>query len=1043
MVGRKKIYKDQRVNKPNNSSGSSPRAEVRKAIAGMGGRIETGYYVHWTKQALASGGGKANAIITRWAEAPVTAAPVELPVSVKAPLTNRQWFKYAGQQSIWQSGTASGPVVASQVMPDGSTLSTLTSYTAKGRVASVADSQGRQTIYEYHANGDDLHRVRHVAAGQDDVLLVLDGYAAGQPTAVTGADGALTTLGYNVRGQLIAVVNPLSQNTSLTYEENAVSPAFGRRKTVTAAVGTPLASTTTFDYDAYGRLATVTDPETDMVTFAYDAISGDPLKTLDRMTMTTGPDGSGAWVLWDKVDAAEQHEFHPGAADRVTIFTRDANRKVTDVEQPSGKHVGYVQGNCCGSIDTLVDSAGNQTHWQYDVLGRVAAKWLRWGQPGEVQVQTLGYDAVGRPTSIQDARGNAKTFGYDAEGRLSAIQYAVNAANTRPTSDVALSYEPVYGRLATVSDGTGVTSYGYVPINAADGVFGDGALATESKSVGAGVQFTHSYSYDALGRTITGPRQTSAQWDALGRLTGATSGLGAFTFGYQGNSGRLATVDAALTDATVAFNTGFTYQGAAEGRRLNGIVHQVGFAPADWRVLSQHHFGYDAFGRLSTWQKSWRDWATAMQTGTWALTHDTDDQLTGVAETDAAATPTGSFAYGYDLAGNRTTADRTTPAGGTVNRQWTPNGLNQLTAQSAGPEAGAYTHDADGNLLADNTRTYQWDAENRLVGVTGPFGTVTWAYDAFSRRVKQHDTAPAGPEIVRDLIWEGLSIIESRDQATGEIRRYYGNGEERELAATITRLHYTTDHLGSIRELTDATGTIRARYDYDPYGNVTKLSGDLDSDFGFTGHYYHAASGLHLAPYRGYDPRLGRWLSRDPIDEEGGINLYGYVSNNPINATDPLGLTDFFENVWAYSGEPLMRNLFGPEGLITSGMDAVLNGPENIARGLGCSPSAATGIAMAVPLPGGKLKAGKVVIGETMDRVIPMAKNLGADWYKARGTNAANFLRNNMQSLRRQMKKGKEICDAGLDKLRKSRSPNYKAEKELLEKHNYPTTPIE
>jgi RHS repeat-associated protein len=178
------------------------------------------------------------------------------------------------------------------------------------------------------------------------------------------------------------------------------------------------------------------------------------------------------------------------------------------------------------------------------------------------------------------------------------------------------------------------------------------------------------------------------------------------------------------------------------------------------------------------------------------------------------------------------------------------------------------------------------------VGVTGPFGTVTWEYDAFSRRVKQHDTAPAGPEIVRDLIWEGLSIIESRNQATGEIRRYYGNGEERELAAAVTRLFYTTDHLGSIRELTDATGTIRARYDYDPYGNVTKLSGNLDTDFAYTGHYYHAASGLHLAPYRGYDPRLGRWLSRDPIGEVGGINLYGYVGNGPISNLDLLGLFD-------------------------------------------------------------------------------------------------------------------------------------------------------
>jgi RHS repeat-associated protein len=74
---------------------------------------------------------------------------------------------------------------------------------------------------------------------------------------------------------------------------------------------------------------------------------------------------------------------------------------------------------------------------------------------------------------------------------------------------------------------------------------------------------------------------------------------------------------------------------------------------------------------------------------------------------------------------------------------------------------------------------------------------------------------------------------------------------------------------------------------------VTKLSGDLDTDFGYTGHYYHAASGLHLAPYRGYNPKLGRWLSRDPIEEGGGINLYGYVLNSPTSQTDRLGLVTF------------------------------------------------------------------------------------------------------------------------------------------------------
>lgn len=105
--------------------------------------------------------------------------------------------------------------------------------------------------------------------------------------------------------------------------------------------------------------------------------------------------------------------------------------------------------------------------------------------------------------------------------------------------------------------------------------------------------------------------------------------------------------------------------------------------------------------------------------------------------------------------------------------------------------------------------------------------------------------------------------------------------------------------------MTDATGTIRARYDYDPYGNVTKLSGNLDTDFAYTGHYYHAASGLHLAPYRGYDPRLGRWLSRDPIAEMGGINLYEYVGGHPLSAIDRDG------RFWAWLGKKVVAFAVG------------------------------------------------------------------------------------------------------------------------------------
>jgi RHS repeat-associated protein len=87
----------------------------------------------------------------------------------------------------------------------------------------------------------------------------------------------------------------------------------------------------------------------------------------------------------------------------------------------------------------------------------------------------------------------------------------------------------------------------------------------------------------------------------------------------------------------------------------------------------------------------------------------------------------------------------------------------------------------------------------------------------------------------------------------------------------------------------DQEGKVTASFDYDPYGRLIN-SPAKQPEFGYAGMQYHAQSGLYLTKYRVYEPGTGRWLSRDPIGEKGGINLYGYVLGNPVKWTDTSGL---------------------------------------------------------------------------------------------------------------------------------------------------------
>jgi RHS repeat-associated protein len=268
--------------------------------------------------------------------------------------------------------------------------------------------------------------------------------------------------------------------------------------------------------------------------------------------------------------------------------------------------------------------------------------------------------------------------------------------------------------------------------------------------------------------------------------------------------------------------------------------------------------------------------------------------------------------YQFDLIGNRLkTADSLTLP---VANNYTPNALNQYTAiDTLNP-----VHDDDGNMTAGPlpanitaNSTLTWDGENRLISATVPGGnTVTFIYDSQSRRIAEtvgtvtkitvYDgwnpvaewtadlQSASSPTLTKTNLW-GMDLSGTLQGAGG----VGGLLMVSEISnSQISNYYPTYDGNGNVSEYLDSTGAVVAHYEYDPFGKTTVASGSKAQDFShrFSTKPLDLTTGLYYYAYRYYDPQTGRWPSRDPIEEEGGINLYGFVENDGINWYDVSGL---------------------------------------------------------------------------------------------------------------------------------------------------------
>lgn len=659
--------------------------------------------------------------------------------------------------------------------------------------------------------------------------------------------GRTTNFSYSNQIDLAAV----SQITELGIETTVAQFNYNsqhRPIVYTDAAG----QTTNYTYNAAGQMTSIVNALGQITTFQYDPFSN-PVAIINANSLMA------ASFTYDGFDRMATYTDSEGWVAR---FSYDNADRVTKITYPDTTSDIYVYDRL--DLTSYTDRQGRVWIYAYNANRRLTSIIDPLGQ----QI-TLAYDHNDQLTGVVDAKSNATSWSYDVQGRLTSKQYADTSTVTytyetttsrlksvldalgqtkqlsyakddrllgisylaalNPTPNVTFAYDPFFPRVISMTDGNGTTQYSYVPVAAL------GALQVQQEN-GPLANSSISYVYDQLGRisirAVGGSGPEKFQYDAIGRRIRHSNDLGAFALSYLGQTKQQTRRQ--LLPAASNLATNWSYLDNTGDRRL-ASVSNIGL--------------------------------TTSQFSTFQFTTTPENFTSAVTETSDTASV-------YPLALAQTASY---------------NNLNQLTNLSGQ----ALSYDLNGNLTSDGQRSYTWDAENRLVGITypgQPGKQTAFAYDGLGRRTAITSTPSGGGPVTTGYVWCGVRLCQARNGSNALTRAYFDEGEF-VAGTTAQSLFYGPDKLGSVRRVFASTTSAPA-YNYDPYGNALQTTSRL-TDFGYEQMFYNSESGLYLTPYRAYDPVTGRWLSRDPLGEfsDASLNLYRYSSNDPIDLSDPLGLS--------------------------------------------------------------------------------------------------------------------------------------------------------
>lgn len=741
--------------------------------------------------------------------------------------------------------------------------------------ATAADPSMRHWDFTYNANG---------------LLTQVKG-----PSVLNGLTGTnaqpIWATTYDAYGRVATQTDPTGRRASNTYGGGGL-PAFCQRLATVSSQSGGLNLTTTFACNAVGDVTSVTDPLGNTTTTTYD--------NLRRPTAEVGPAGTNIETRWTyDANGNQTHERRWDAAAsvwRVTQTVYSLTNQPGRVIDPEGRWTRYCYDQLDRAYRVIDPSLRMRIHY-----------WNAAGQPTETRrFYTAPHGSTcsandGRPTGVTsyrerafeyneggllsaeiDANGNRTEFQYDGLGRQLVTEYAdgTEAWTLMDQRGQTVIRKQRSGLRAQVFyDAAGRDYHVWEHQNGAANMVGrhiraaydlagrpvwrDVSVQPTSTWSDAHLREVRTYGYDAAGRLTTDQVRPEGN--------GGSNPLTlVFTYGYDAAGNRTSIQWPDAWTATYAYD-------AANRPTTVGFGGHT--ATHVWDSMSRRTALNRSNNANTTWTYSAASRATTMVHGF----------------TSGSPTPTATFSYGYDDSGKITSLNANQAV-----FEWAPslnyartygavNNRNQVASEIQGGTTRANNFDLDGNMTSDGVNTYTWTFGNRLAGASRSGMTASYAYDGDDRR-----TVKVVNGVMTRTLWSGADELAETNQAGTILRRFVPSGtgamdDRLAMLSGTTISWFHTDHLGSVIAVSAANGRTTATAAYSLHGELASGVIPPGGVFGYTGRQFDPETGLYQYRARYYHPRLGQFLSTDPIGTQDDPNLYQYVGWDPVNATDPTG----------------------------------------------------------------------------------------------------------------------------------------------------------